>query len=214
MKRAFSLVLMSLGGLFLAAAVAAGVLLALGKPPRERLQAAVAALQGKEMGKAPADAQAPPASASSAAPVDAGLIEEARLALEEDRERFRQEKGMAHAQLEAEAVEVGRLKDEVAQRVEEAKHPPAPAASAPSGSVAQAPATASDKGAKALAEIAAKMTPKAAAQLLGQESEEAVAGVLKRMDPKQAAKVLGEMVATDPERAQRVAGILREGKKS
>ncbi len=213
MKKSLSLVLMSLGGLFLAAVLAGGVLLALGKPPRERLTAAVKALKG-QVPEPPPAAVVAPVETSASLPQDISLLKDARDRLAEDQERFLQEKGMAHAQLEAERVEVERLKAEVSQRLEEARRPAA-SASAAGGAPATGPAAAvSAKGVKALAEIVAKMTPKAASQLFLKENEESVAGVLQRMDPKQAAKVLAEMVSADPERAQRVAAILREGKKS
>ncbi len=211
MKKALFLVLMSLGGLFLAAALTAGVLLGMGKLPQDRLMQAVTALRGTQASPA---AEVTPAHEDAAQIPDATLLEAARERLANDQESFRQERNMAHAQLEAERAEVERIRDEVGQRVEEARRASAAGSSAPSGPAAAVQVPPSEKGAKALAEIAAKMTPKVASQLFLQESEEAIAGVLKRMDPKQAAKVLSEMVSADPDWARRVAAILREGKKS
>ena len=216
MRKALSLALMSLGGLLLASVLAAVALLATGRPSRANLEAAVKALKGQ----APASSSpAGEAAEGKPAPVaaekdlpDFALLKAARERLGEDQEQFRQEKAMAHAQLEAERAEVERLRTEVAQRVDAARQPP-PAPPGASG-VSTMPAAAPAKGVKALAEIAAKMTPKAASQLFLKESEEDVAGVLQRMDPKQAAKILSEMVSADADRAQRVAAILREGKKS
>ena len=81
-------------------------------------------------------------------------------------------------------------------------------AAAPSSRPAAALA---DKGAKSVAELSAKMSPKDVVHLLQDESEAEVARVLGKMDARQAGKVMAELVTADADRARKVIALMKEG---
>ncbi len=186
------LLLVLLGAL--AAAWGTGVI------PRERLPAALAAL------RTPATAVPAPVPEG---PADSGVLLEARARLHEDQEAFRQEKAMTEAQFQAERAELETLKAAAEARLQEFSREQARLAEAAAPSAAGA-SPAPDKGVKAVAELTARMAPKDAAALLGNESEAGVAQILRKMDPKQAGKVMTELVASDPERASRILASMKE----
>jgi len=165
--------------------------------PKERRAAALSALRAD-----------PPPPAPPAPPMEAGILLDARDRLEADKAGFERDRRLAEAQLQAERAEIERIRTSVEARLEEAGRSVAPSAAAPS--LAAAPG--SDKGAKAVADLAARMGPKSAAQLLQGEGEESVALILRKMDPKQAGKVMAELLTADSGLAARVtARMMKQG---
>jgi flagellar motility protein MotE (MotC chaperone) len=171
-----------------------------GAIPRERLQAALAALKGT----APAAPTPVPEG-----PADASDLLEARASLHKDQEVFRHEKAMTATQFQAERAELETLQAAVEARLQEFSREQTRLAEAATPSGAGITPT-PDKGVKAVAELTARMTPKDAAQLLGSESEAGVAQILRKMDPKQAGKVMTELVASDTDRARRILTLMKE----
>lgn len=190
--------LAALGVLFLLAASGIGAFAF--SLPAGRIEAAVLALKGQT-----APAPAPPVAPE---PMDAGLILDARSRLQEAKEELRQEQVMVQAQLKAERGELESLKSAVEAKEAALKSRAAAAQALP------APPAADEKGAKAVAEIAARMPPKDAVKMLADESEAGVAQILRRMDAKMAGKVMAEMVNADPDRAKKVVSLMKEGPKA
>lgn len=203
MRKALSWTLSGLGVLFLLALGGLGV--AASKLPKERTAAALAALKG--------EAPKPPSTTeeASTAPEDAGILLDARARLEADRGAFQQERTLALAQIQAERAELEALQATLQAGLETLTREQAKQAQAGGDVPGRAAGTVSDKGLKAVAEMAAKMAPKDAAQLLSGQGDAEAARILRRMDPKQAGKVMSAFVETDAGRAGRIVTLMREG---
>lgn len=201
MRKAVLWTLSGLGVLFLLALGALGF--AAAKLPKERTGAALAALKG--------EAPAPAVPLEAEPPADAGILLDARARLEEDRGTFQQETTLALAQIQAERSELEALQATLQAGLETLAREQAKQAQEGSPAGKAAGGTGSDKGMKAVAEMAARMTPKDAAQLLSGQGDAEAARILRRMDPKQAGKVMSAFVETDAGRAGRIVTLMREG---
>ena len=201
MRKAFHGILSVLGVLFLLALGGLGV--AAAKLPKERMDAALAALKGETPKPAEPLEEAPTAAA--------GSLLAARARLEEDRGTFQQERAVALAQIQAERAELLALQVTLQASLETLTREQAKQAQAGNAPGGVAAGGGSDKGVKAVAEMAAKMTPKDAAQLLSGQGDAEAARILRCMDPKQAGKVMSAFVETDAGRAGRIVTLMREG---